>query len=96
MPATTPRPRPVTARQLERSILRYLLAHRDARDSADGIRHWWLPPRQRGVSAVEVRHALRALARRGWVSSAGRGRYTAYGLEARRAAEARAFLEEDA
>lgn len=28
---------------VEIAILRYLIAHRDARDSLEGIERWWLP-----------------------------------------------------
>jgi hypothetical protein len=32
-----------SVRQAERGILRYLIAHEDARDTIEGIEKWWLP-----------------------------------------------------
>jgi hypothetical protein len=29
--------------EAEKAILRYLITHRDARDSIEGIERWWLP-----------------------------------------------------
>ncbi len=37
----------------EIDIIRYLLAHQDARDTIEGIEQWWLPrSRQYGLDAV--------------------------------------------
>jgi hypothetical protein len=32
-----------SVRQAEAGILRYLIAHQDARDTIEGIEKWWLP-----------------------------------------------------
>ncbi len=32
-----------SVRQAETGILRYLIAHQDARDTIEGIEKWWLP-----------------------------------------------------
>jgi hypothetical protein len=39
----------------ERDIIRYLLAHQDARDTIEGIEQWWLPrSRDYGWDAVNA------------------------------------------
>ncbi len=39
--------------QAEAAILRYLIAHQDARDTLEGIEKWWLPQsRQYGIGDV--------------------------------------------
>ncbi len=49
---------PVRTAEIE--ILRYLIAHQDARDTIDGIEKWWLPQSgQYGMGAVAA--ALRRL-----------------------------------
>jgi hypothetical protein len=48
---------PVRTAEIE--ILRYLIAHQDARDTLTGIENWWLPAsRQYGVAdiAAALRH----------------------------------------
>jgi hypothetical protein len=44
----------------ERDILRYLIAHRDARDTVEGIEKWWLPP-SRPYAISDVHLALQRL-----------------------------------
>ena len=46
-------------RKAEIEILRYLIAHEDARDTIEGIEKWWLPPAEYGVGDVAL--ALRDL-----------------------------------
>jgi hypothetical protein len=58
-------PRPGTklthpARRAEADILKYLLAHQDARDTIEGIELWWLP-RERSYGRAEIEAALRNL-----------------------------------
>ena len=48
-------------------IERHLAAHPDAADSAEGIRHWWLPPLLRSMSLDLVIAALQTLQIRGVV-----------------------------
>jgi len=39
--------------EAEKAILRYLIAHRDARDTIEGIERWWLPrSKEYGITAV--------------------------------------------
>lgn len=40
------------------TLRRYLHAHPDAADTLIGIRQWWLPESQRGVSIESIRLAL--------------------------------------
>ncbi len=46
----------------EKDILRYLLAHRDARDTIEGIEQWWLP-QSREYGIAEISAALLELER---------------------------------
>ena len=49
--------------QAQADILRYLIAHLDARDAIEGIEKWWLPAdRQSGISDISA--ALIELERR--------------------------------
>ena len=48
------------ARCAEADILRYLLAHQNARDTLEGIEMWWLP-RERPYGRAEIEEALRVL-----------------------------------
>jgi hypothetical protein len=42
-----------SVRRAEIEIMRYLLAHQDARDTAEGIEKWWLPQSERfGIADV--------------------------------------------
>jgi predicted transcriptional regulator len=55
---------------VEREILRYLLAHPAAADSAAGVRIWWL--RDPGeISEAMVRGVLERLLKRGWLITRG-------------------------
>jgi hypothetical protein len=53
------------------AILRYLVAHPDAKDTVDGIARWWLAPRaDRGGHQWNrdvVQEAIDELVARGWV-----------------------------
>ena len=51
----------------ERDILRYLLAHREARDTIEGIELWWLP-QSRDYGIAEISAALLRLEHRGMIS----------------------------
>lgn len=59
-----------TRESVERMVLRYLLLHRAAADSAEGVRVWWL--RDAGeVSQSMVMAALEELLERGWLVTRG-------------------------
>jgi len=48
-------------------IERHLVVNRDAADSAEGIRAWWLPPRLRAMPLEQVIAALELLMQAGAV-----------------------------
>jgi len=54
-------------------ILRYLLEHREARDTVDGIADWWLTERRVRQGIAEVEIALRHLVDRGLVDLTEQG-----------------------
>lgn len=76
---------------LDQQILRYLVDHPGARDSADGIRVWWLPPGSDAATA-DVEEALEDLVRRGWVEMTGEGDVMLFGLSAQASAAIREYL----
>lgn len=49
------------------AIHRYLNAHQDAADSAEGVARWWLPSMNVTASVLEVEEALEQLLTRGIV-----------------------------
>jgi hypothetical protein len=51
-----------------RDVLRYLLAHPEAKDTADGIMRWWNLSEGSGPTASDVEAALDFFAKRSWVS----------------------------
>ena len=71
--------------EAEQAILRYLIAHRDARDTIEGIERWWLPEsKEYGIRVVA--QALERLESRGlirvWKSASAK---PVYGLRSYRA-----------
>jgi hypothetical protein len=80
---------------LGQQILRYLLVHPDARDSADGIRVWWLQPGCE-ATAPEVEEALEELVERRWVHTSGEGDVILFGLVPSASADIRDYLTEGA
>ena len=51
-----------------RDILHYLLEHPDAKDTRDGILHWWIPQRTSEPDIHLIQAALDALVSKGWIS----------------------------
>ena len=78
---------------LGQQILRYLLVHPGARDSAEGIRVWWLRPGCE-ATAREVEEALEELVERGWVDISGEGDVMLFGLVPMASPEIREYLAE--
>lgn len=60
----------VRRRSIERDVLRYVLERPAAKDTADGVRHWWLR-NGAGLTARDVRVVLAALAEKGWLAARG-------------------------
>jgi hypothetical protein len=52
------------SRELVVEILRYLVAHPKAKDTASGIEKWWLPAS--GRKAGSVQESLKVLVAKGW------------------------------
>jgi Fe2+ or Zn2+ uptake regulation protein len=66
---------------LQREILSYLLEHPEAKDTVEGIMHWWLPPAP-AWRANDVTRALDALVLKGWLTAVNLGTATrVYGLD---------------
>jgi len=79
---------------LQREILSYLAQHPDAKDTVEGIMHWWLPGGETGVKASDVDGALEGLLARGWVTASSVGQGTrVYGLDRARRDEIMSWLE---
>ena len=79
---------------LQKEILSYFLQHPDAKDTVEGIMHWWLPGGGTRVKASDVGIILDALVVKGWatVSSLGQGARV-YGLDRAGHREIREWLE---
>jgi DNA-binding PadR family transcriptional regulator len=79
---------------LQREILSYLATHPEAKDTVEGIRHWWLPGGNARVTAGDIGSALDALVDKGWMnaSSLGQGARV-YSLNQARHREIREWLE---
>jgi DNA-binding MarR family transcriptional regulator len=78
------------------SVLRYLMTHPEAGDTADGILGCWLPARDRKVDRKAVERALDELERAGLVTVLRAADSRAhYRLNATRAEDVRALLKRE-
>jgi hypothetical protein len=68
-------------RGLQVDILSYLLEHPEAKDTVEGIMHWWLPRQRAQVGIDDVRHALDELVNKGWLAATSAGQTKLYALE---------------
>ena len=57
-------------RGIEQAVLHYVLERPAAKDTAEGVRHWWLRNDAR-LTAREVEDVLAGLAAKGWFSVRG-------------------------
>ena len=74
-------------------ILGYLCSHPHAKDTAEGVRNWWLASERISVDADDVRGSLDYLVRLGWMSmSNGKAGDAVYGLKMNRRQVLQRFL----
>ncbi len=84
------RARPVP---LARQILRYLVSHPAAKDTAEGVLKWWLPEGRVEYDRAAVQEALDCLVAKGWLTEREtRPSGRLYGLRRGCLREIRAFL----
>ena len=50
-----------------KEILRYLIEHPDAKDTAEGIARWWISPHHHEWKRDVVQRAIDELVARGWL-----------------------------
>jgi hypothetical protein len=76
-----------------REILLYLIEHPDAKDTAAGIRQWWLATNQGERGSDVVKAVLDLLVARGWLTVRRTISFKRlYGLNQARMEEIRTFL----
>jgi hypothetical protein len=78
---------------LKQDVMCYLLEHPDAKDTAEGIREWWLAAGVRGLRQDDLDDALTQLLDAGWLTTASFGETTVYGLDHARRDDIRRWLE---
>ncbi len=76
-------------------VMRYLVRHPDAKDTAAGILEWWRPASGAAWSAEDVHAVLDFLSRRDWITVRGVGEdVKLYGSNFARLGDMKAFLAE--
>jgi hypothetical protein len=79
---------------IARQILTYLVEHTQARDTLEGILHWWLLEQQIKRWLPQVQEALVELIAQGWVrESKGRDGQIHYCINRRKARQIHAMLK---
>lgn len=79
---------------IARQILAYLVEHPQARDTLEGILHWWLLEQQIKRWTPLVQEAILELIAQGWVrESKGRDGQTHYRVNRRKSRQIHAMLE---
>jgi hypothetical protein len=79
---------------IARQILAYLVEHPQARDTLEGILHWWLLEQQIKRWTPQVQEAIVELVAQGWLrESKGRDGQVHYRVNRRKAQQIRAMLE---
>jgi len=86
--------RPDTPPSLQRRILKYLVEHRLAKDTVEGVVQWWIADRAQPPATLDVQLALDELVRKGWIVVTKRNpNSTLYGLEESCLKEIQEFLK---
>lgn len=86
--------RPDKPHSLQRRILNYLVEHRLAKDTVEGVVQWWIADRAQPPATLDVQHALDELVGKGWVVVTKRSpNSTLYGLEESCMNEIQEFLK---
>lgn len=84
-----------TRDELIAEILRYVLAHPDAKDTIDGIEKWWLSKSTKREGKRKAEEALNFLAAKGWLNARSSPQAeTIYSLNENSAEEIDTFLKE--
>lgn len=85
-----------TREELIAEILRYVVAHPNAKDTIDGIQKWWLPKNIKPEGKRKTEEALNFLAAKGWLNARSSPQAeTIYSLNENCSAEIDAFLKEN-
>jgi len=86
-----------TAREdLITELLRYVVAHPNAKDTLDGIEKWWLRKSTKREAKRRLEEALNLLAAKGWLNARSSPQSeTIYSLNENSLEEINAFLNEN-
>ena len=77
-------------------LLRYVVAHPNAKDTLDGIEKWWLPQSTKREGKRRLEEALNLLAAKGWLNARSSPQSeTIYSLNENSLEEINAFLEQN-
>jgi hypothetical protein len=77
-------------------LLRYVVAHPNAKDTIDGIEKWWLPKSTKREGKRRLEEALNLLAAKGWLNARSSPQSeTIYSLNENNLEEINAFLNEN-
>jgi hypothetical protein len=77
-----------------RAIVRYMLAHPDAKDTLEGVVTWWLRRDPTDKQRRDIKRAIDHLVKLGWVTTRRiPGRRLIYGVDRRRVSVMKAYLQ---
>jgi hypothetical protein len=80
-------------RLLQKEVMQYLLNHPGAKDTVEGILHWWLPQTHPELRIQSISGALDVLVQKGWIRVSSYGETRVYGLQQTRREEILRWLE---